>query len=87
MQKLLEEMREASRTLGSDEVFECVFTALDTVSTWDLEECIDIDDLIRELEVEAEWYLDKAATRRAEEALELQQLQLFGTAPCFIPTK
>jgi hypothetical protein len=68
-------------------VLECVFTALETVSTWDLEDCIDIDDLIRELEVEAEYYLDKAATRRAEETLEMQQRQLFGDAACFIPTK
>ena len=80
-------MRQAARTLGSDEVYESAFTALDTVSTWDLEEDIDIDDLIRELEVEAEWYLEKAATRRAEEALEMQQRQLFGDAACFIPTK
>lgn len=87
LRKLIEEMRQAARTLGSDEVYESAFTALDTVSTWDLEEDIDIDDLIRELEVEAEWYLEKAATRRAEEALEMQQRQLFGDAACFIPTK
>lgn len=87
LQKLIEEIRQAARTLDNDEVFECVFTALDTVSAWDLEECIDIDDLIKELEVEAEWYLDKAVTRRAEEALAMQQRQLFGDAPCFIPTK
>jgi len=77
----------ASTTLENSQVLECVFTALDTVSHWELEECIDIDDLIRELEIEAEWYLDKAATRRAEEALEMQQRQLFGDAACFIPTK
>jgi len=77
----------ASNTLENSQVLECVFTALDTVSHWELEECIDIDDLIRELEIEAEWYLDKAATRRAEEALEMQQRQLFGDAACFIPTK
>lgn len=75
LQKLIEEMRQAARTLGSDEVYESAFTALDTVSSWDLEEDIDIDDLIKELENEAEWYLDKAATRRAEEALEIQQIQ------------
>ena len=74
-------MREASRTLGSDEVFQCVFTALDTVSTWDLEECIDIDDLIKELEVEAEWYLDKAADKRAQETLAMQQRQLYEDEP------
>lgn len=76
LQKLIEEMRQAARTLGSDEVFECVFTALDTVSHWELEECIDIDDLIKELEVEAEWYLDKAADKRAQETLAMQQIAL-----------
>jgi hypothetical protein len=87
LQKVLAELLAASTTLESSQVLECAFTALDTVSSWELEECIDIDDLIRELEIEAEYHLDKAATRRAEEALEMQQLQLFGTAPCFIPTK
>ena len=57
-------------------MLESAFTALDTVSSWELEECIDIDDLIKELEIEAEYYLDKAATRRAEEALEMIQRQL-----------
>lgn len=66
----------ASNTLGSLEALESAFTALETASTWNLEECIDIDDLINELKVEAEWYLDKAATRRAEEALEMQQIAL-----------
>ena len=76
LQKLNEEIRQAAITLGSNEVYESVWTALDTVSSWDLEECLDIDDLINELENEAEWFLDKAATRRAEEELEIQQLAL-----------
>ena len=76
LQKVLAELLAASVTLGNSRVLESAFTALDTVSSWELEECIDIDDLIRELEIEAEYYLDKAATRRAEEALEMIQRQL-----------
>ena len=58
------------------EAYETAFIALETVSQWELEECIDVDDLVKELENEAEWFLDKAATKRAEEALEIQQRRL-----------
>ena len=52
------------------------FTALETVAHWDIEECIDVDDLVKELWNEAEWFLDAAAVKRAEEALEIQQRRL-----------
>ena len=59
LQKVLAELLAAS-TNGTPDMLECVFNALETVAAWDLEECIDIDDLIRELEIEAEYHLNKA---------------------------
>lgn len=57
-------------------MYESVFLALDHAAYWDMEESVDIDDLVKELETQAEWYLDKAATKRAEEALAIQQRRL-----------
>ena len=76
LQKVLADIKQAAWDLDSFEVYDSVFVALDTVSYWDIEECIDVDDLVKELETQAEWYLDKAATKRAEEALEIQQRRL-----------
>ncbi len=76
LQKVLADIKQAAWDLDTFEVYEAVFNALDTVAYWDIEECVDVDDLVKELETQAEWYLDKAATKRAEEALAIQQRRL-----------
>ena len=76
LQKVLADIKQAAQDLNTFEVYEAVFLALDHVSYWDMEESVDIDDLVKELETQAEWYLDKAATKRAEEALAIQQRRL-----------
>tara|TARA_Y100000004_G_scaffold86185_1_gene96680 strand:+ start:1834 stop:2040 length:207 start_codon:yes stop_codon:yes gene_type:complete len=63
-------------TLNTFEVYDSLQTALEIVAYWDIEECIDVDDLVKELENQAECYLDMAATKRAEEALAIQQRRL-----------
>lgn len=76
MQKVLADIKQAASDLDTFEVYEAVFTALDHVAYWDIEECIDVDDLVKELETQAEWYLAKAAVKRAVEALAIQQRRL-----------
>ncbi len=76
LQKVLADIRAAALTLKTFDVYEALQDALETVAYWDIEECLDVDDLVKQLENEAECYLEMAATIRAEEALAIQQRRI-----------